>query len=192
MTIKGIDIGKKFGKNWVFRNLNFEVKADCMTAIVGKNGAGKSTLLQIISGYLTPSEGSVQIDNTSLEEAEIGITLIGPYTETVEEFTLREFLDFHQKFKQATISVDEMAQRASLPLDKQILDFSTGMKQRTKLITAFYFENDLILMDEPTSNLDEEGFQWWKNSLEFIENKLVVIASNDQKEIETCSNRLSL
>ena len=190
--LKGIELAKKYGRNWIFRDLNFEVEEGSRTAILGKNGSGKSTLLQIIAGYLTPTKGKVLLHNKPFEADEIEIAFIGPYTEIVEEFTLREFLHFHSKFKVPTIKVEEMAEFASLPLDKQIMEFSTGMKQRSKLLTAFYFENDLICMDEPTSNLDEEGFAWWKKTFESYSKKTFFVASNEKDEIELCQNQISL
>ncbi|WP_436517116.1 ABC transporter ATP-binding protein [Ekhidna sp. To15] len=192
MIIRGEDIGKKFGKTWIFRHQNFEIKSGKATVITGKNGAGKSTLLQIIAGYLTPSQGVMYADEEKVDEQKHQAAFIGPYTEVIEEFTLAEFLRFHRKFKSPLCSIEEMADSASLPLDKLIGDFSTGMKQRTKLITAFFFENDAIFMDEPTSNLDDEGFQWWQNQLDRIKNKLIIIASNDQEEIKSCKKQLNL
>ena len=192
MIITGENIGKKFGKTWIFRDLNFEIKSNEPTVITGKNGAGKSTLLQIIAGYLTPSQGKILVDGDKFEEQNIDSVFIGPYTEIIEEFTLKEFLLFHQKFKKPTCSILEMADSASLPLNKVIGEFSTGMKQRVKLITAFFFENEAIFMDEPTSNLDDDGFEWWKTELKTLEKSLIVLASNDQNEIKCCLNDLNL
>ena len=89
------------------------------------------------------------------------------------------------------ISSDKMAQKASLPLDKFISDFSTGMKQRVKLITAFYFENGLVFMDEPTTNLDKDGFNWWKEEIQLIESTFF-LASNDNIEISNCQSKINL
>jgi len=192
MIIEGTDIGKKYGKSWIFRHLDFELNSGEMVGITGKNGAGKSTLLQLIAGFFTPSQGTITMNDLPIEEANVATVFVGPYTEVIEEFSLKEFLDFHSKFKKATVSIEEMAQRASLPLDKRISDFSTGMKQRTKLITAFFFENDLFCLDEPTANLDEEGFHWWKKEVQNLQNGLVLIASNDSREIDVTQKRLNL
>lgn len=190
MNITGSDIGKKYGKNWIFRHLNFEIKEGTITAITGKNGSGKSTLLQIISGYLTPSNGKIVFEPSSIEDT--NICLLGPYTELIEEFTLEEFLAFHSKFREPLIDIKDMARKASLPLNKFIADFSTGMKQRVKLITAFFYENDLLLLDEPTSNLDEEGFDWWKNEISQKTKETIVIASNQSNEIALGKNSINL
>ena len=190
LSIVAQDIGKRYGRNWVFRHLNFELEKGSKTAISGKNGSGKSTLLQIISGYLSPSKGSIHFTPKPPEETDI--TLIGPYTELIEEFTLKEFLAFHAKFRQPGIDFHEMADRASLPMNKRIADYSTGMKQRTKLITAFFFENDLILLDEPTANLDEEGFDWWKTEISIKSTETIIIATNQSNEKDICPNAIDL
>ena len=191
VIIQAKNIGKKYGTSWVFRALDFEVEPGKKVAITGKNGAGKSTLLQILSGYLTASEGSVTYDGTSIDMDRLDAVYIGPYTDIIEEMTLRELLTFHAHFKKATLATAEMAQRASLPLDKLIVDFSTGMKQRVKLITAFYFENSITFLDEPTSNLDQEGFDWWKSEVASLTGTLLM-ASNDPSEFKLCKQVISL
>lgn len=191
MTVTGENVGKKFGKNWIFREQNFMVETGISVAITGKNGSGKSTLLQIIAGFLTPSEGEIKVDGKSIG-GEHSAVFVGPYTEIIEEFSLKEFLDFHSTFKQPICTIEEMAESASLPLSKPISDFSTGMKQRVKLITSFYFENDMIFMDEPTSNLDAEGFDWWKNELLKLQKRLIIMASNDLQEIALSQKQLHL
>jgi ABC-type multidrug transport system ATPase subunit len=192
MILKAERIGKKYGKHWVFRDFSFEIKSGISTAIVGKNGAGKSTLLQILAGYLTPSEGEIYLNEKPLEPFEISATLIGPYTEIIEEFTLHEFLSFHSRFKEPNLSIEEMAIAASLPLEKSISDFSTGMKQRVKLLTAFYFSNDFVFFDEPTANLDDEGFAWWESFMQEETRQIILVASNDKREIAVCKNKIGL
>ncbi|GAB4230787.1 MAG: ABC transporter ATP-binding protein [Ekhidna sp.] len=186
------NIGKKFGRTWIFRNLNFEIQTGSKVAITGKNGSGKSTLLQILSGYGTPTEGEITYYGQPIDFDKLSNVHIGPYTEIIEEYTLNEFLSFHSQFKKPTIPIKDMAQCSSLPLDKPISDFSTGMKQRAKLCTAFFFENNFIFMDEPTSNLDEEGFNWWKTELGKLEAKTVLLASNQANEINTTSKKVEL
>lgn len=192
MILEGTDIGKKYERNWIFRHQNFKITHEDPLAIVGKNGAGKSTMLQIMAGYLTPSQGNISINGDHQETYHHTSTFIGPYTEVIEEFTLNEFLSFHQKFKKPTCSIADMAETAFLPLSKRISEFSTGMKQRTKLLTAFFFENDMIFMDEPTSNLDEQGFEWWMTNTQRLKKSIIVIASNDKREINLCSKKLCL
>ncbi len=191
LNIEAKNIGKKFGRNWIFRELNFETRTGDRVAITGNNGSGKSTLLQIISGFLTPSKGEI-FHNGSRDIDTTSISFIGPYMDIIEEFSLREHLTFHNQFKKPLIAIEEMAERASIPLDKQIAEFSTGMKQRAKLITSFFYENEIIFMDEPTSNLDTEGFDWWKSELEQMEGVTIFIGSNQSNEIAMCSTSINL
>ena len=147
-------------------------------------------MLQVISGYLTPSQGKITASPQSIDEIKVAFS--GPYTEVIEEMTLAELLGFHAKFRTPHLSFEEMAQRSSLPLDKSVSEFSTGMKQRTKLALAFFYENDLILLDEPTSNLDEQGFAWWKKEIQQKTAEAIIIASNQRDEIAECQNSINL
>ncbi|MEP1094819.1 MAG: ATP-binding cassette domain-containing protein [Cyclobacteriaceae bacterium] len=194
MTINAENIGKKFGKNWIFRNLNVEVSTGDFIALTGPNGSGKSTLLQILSGYLSPSEGRLLHDGENPDPDKFKlISFSSPYIELPEEMTFEEFLRFHSTFRVQRISTAEICQRSQLPGDKQITDFSTGMKQRAQLCTAFYFQNDAVFMDEPTSNLDEQGFEWWKKELDERDKSApLVLASNQLKEIMLSTSSISL
>lgn len=186
------NIGKKYAKHWIFRNINHQFNVGS-SAITGRNGSGKSTLLKIISGYLTPSEGELLINNKKPDIDDFyQIGFSAPYIELPEEFLLNEFLDFHGSFKKKIASNEEMAEKSSLPLTKRISEFSTGMKQRVQLLTLFYYQNDFIFMDEPTSNLDEQGFNWWKSEFEKLKGKTIVLASNEKAEISCCEHVLNL
>ncbi|MEP5612776.1 MAG: ATP-binding cassette domain-containing protein [Cyclobacteriaceae bacterium] len=194
MRITAENIGKKFGKNWILRNLEIEVSSGDFMAITGPNGSGKSTLLQILSGYLSPSEGTLLHDGENPDPDKFKlISFSSPYIEVPEEMTLEEFLQFHSTFRVQKMSTSEICERSQLPGDKQIIDFSTGMKQRVQLCTAFYFENEALFMDEPTSNLDEQGFGWWKKELDQRDKSVpLILASNQQREIVLSSTNISL
>ncbi len=194
MNIKGENLGKKFGKNWIFRNLDVEVVAGDFLAITGPNGSGKSTLLQILAGYLSPSKGKLYHDGKSPDPDEFkSISFSSPYIEFPEEMTFGEFLKFHSNFRTQVLPNEEISDRSQLPLNKRILEFSTGMKQRVQLCSAFYFENEVIFMDEPTSNLDDNGFEWWRKELiQRDENVPLLVASNQKREIDQAKTVISL
>lgn len=192
MTIKGEKLGKRFGRNWIFRDVNINVSSGDSLAITGSNGSGKSTLLKILSGFLSPSEGIIQHNGRPLEVDTLSkINFSAPYVEIPEEMTFAEFLDFHGTFYKKSISNNVISERSSLPLNRLIADFSTGMKQRVQLSMSFYFEYNFIFMDEPTSNLDLDGFSWWKAEIEKIKCPLV-IASNSDREIKMCKTSFML
>jgi len=193
VELKAENVGKKFGRHWVFRNLSYELKTGDSLVVTGKNGAGKSTFLKIISGYLSPTEGNIFIDEAPIDDALVNRNMVSPDLEIIEEFSLHEFLKFHSKFRAPKFSYELMAENAALPLTKMIKDFSTGMKQRVKLITSFYFENDMLFLDEPSSNLDTDGFKWFKR--EFNNNKsttIIVLATNNNDELGLCDERVEL
>ncbi len=194
MTIDADDIGKKYGKTWVFKHLNFQITNAEPTAIVGPNGSGKSTLLQIISGYLTPSKGKILINGSNAIEAlSPTINITTPVLELPEELNLQEFLDFHATFRSSSYSSREMMKKAGLPPNKRMIEFSSGMKQRAKLITCFYFDADAILLDEPISYLDEQGFSWYKKEVkECLQHTNIIVASNKKAEYDFCEKIICL
>ncbi|CAN5122713.1 heme ABC exporter ATP-binding protein CcmA [soil metagenome] len=194
-------IGKKFQHEWVFRNINFQFYLGKSYALVGPNGSGKSTLLQIISGLLLPTEGEVlyQKRGKNIDPDDIFryVDISAPYQELVEEFTLSEFLDFHFNFKtiKNEISQKEMIYKMHLEKSahKHIKNFSSGMKQRLKLALSFFSESPVMLLDEPTSNLDEHGINWYMQNIRTnISNKIILISSNQPSEYSFCDHIVNI
>ncbi len=197
MQIELQNIGKKFNKDWIFRNLNYEFKSANSYAVTGHNGSGKSTLLQIISGFVLPTEGQVvssEYDNNILYEQ---IAIAAPYLELVEEMTAMEFLQFHKQFKSfiGDISLPQILEEVQLSkaADKQIRYFSSGMKQRLKLAQAFFSDTKILLLDEPTSNLDKQGINLYLQLIkQYSNDRLVIICSNDETEYSFCNEKLEI
>lgn len=193
MILQARGLGKKFNRRYVFKDLAFEASRGEILGIQGKNGSGKSTLLKLLAGYLEPSKGEILLDEENISQSNRLFSFSAPYQELIEEMTLMELLVFHSKFRVPDHSFEEMAGRSSLPLHKPIEVFSTGMKQRAQLVLTFFFQSDVILMDEPTSNLDTEGFDWWRSELEKIKaSALTIIASNDRNELNLTDKMISL
>jgi ABC-type multidrug transport system ATPase subunit len=195
INISLYDAGKRFNREWVFRHLSFNFQHNEAYAITGSNGSGKSTLLQIIAGATGLSEGTVKYTNgeKELPDAAVykNISFAAPYLELVEEMTLREFLSFHNNFKPfyTGISFETAAAVVGLAkaMDKQIVHFSSGMKQRLKLAQAFFSDTPVLLLDEPTSNLDAEGIAVYHQLVnEYRENRIVIVSSNDEQEYSFC------
>jgi ABC-type multidrug transport system ATPase subunit len=197
MTIQLENLGKKFRKEWIFRNVNLTFEAGQNYTFVGPNGSGKSTLLQVLMGIMPHTEGKISYssDNQAVEIDNIykKIVIAAPYLELIEEFTLLESVEFHQKFKPfkdkiTPIQLIELLQ-LSQHKDKTIKNFSSGMKQRLKLGLAFYSEAPIILLDEPTSNLDAQGTAWYLEQIEkHTAHRLLIICSNQPNEYAFCKN----
>ena len=201
MQIKAHSLGKRYNRHWIFRNLTAHFLANEPVAITGPNGSGKSTLLQVIGGALEKSEGSLEYtiaDTQILPENQFRyVAICAPYLEVIEELTLIEFLEFHQRFKPWLdgLKTTDIIQLMGLEnaANKQIRDFSSGMKQRVKLAQAILTKSPVLLLDEPTSNLDTNGITMYHEWMEkFVQNKVVVIASNDESEISICHHRIHI
>ncbi|MGN6215126.1 ABC transporter ATP-binding protein [Parafilimonas sp.] len=201
MKIQLTNAGKRFSREWIFRNLSYEFLPGVQYAITGPNGSGKSTLLQAIAGASTLNEGSIewQPDNKNMqpEEANAYISIAAPYLELIEEMTAKEFLLFHSNFKKfiQNLPVETILEEADLAqaANKQIRFFSSGMKQRLKLAQAFFSDVPVILLDEPCTNLDAAGFALYYRWIENYSNgRLVIISSNDKNEFSFCTRQLNI
>ncbi len=202
MKISMTQLGKRFKYEWIFRELDFEFQNHGKYAILGSNGSGKSTLMKILSGHLSPSKGKIEhvVDgqNISIQEVYKSVSFVAPYIDLIEELTLKEALDFHQKFKPFLHGLDttqaleiiNLPERAKF---KEIRHFSSGMKQRLKLSLALMSNSSLLLLDEPTTNLDVEGVNWYHNLIyEFGKERTIIVASNDERDYTFCQHFLDI
>lgn len=194
MQIQLINAGKRFNREWIFRNVNLIFRQGKSYAITGPNGSGKSTLIQLIAGYIQPSEGSVQIENGILPE-HMNFSMAAPYMELMEEMTALEQVNFHLSFRQLTMEPDALLKEAGLEgsFHKSIRYFSSGMKQRIKLALAFHSASLVLMLDEPTTNLDEEGISLYKKWIAASgPEKILIIGSNDREEYSFCDHLIDL
>jgi len=188
--------GRRFNQEWIFRNFSYQFKAGEQYAILGPNGSGKSTLLSVLTGSLSPSEGTVtykETKNIPVEQIYKRISFAAPYLDLIEEFTLQETISFHFKFKEfsAGMNAEGLLERLGLARaqDKPLKYFSSGMKQRTKLALACCADTPMLLLDEPTSNLDTQGIDWYHQLIsDFSADKLLVVCSNQEVEYSFCKH----
>jgi ABC-type multidrug transport system ATPase subunit len=199
MKISLSHISKRFRQHWIFKDLSYTFAAPGTYALLGANGSGKSTLLRIIAGMQAPSLGIVQYaaNNKKLGADSVfpQISFSAPGMELVEELTLKEFLTFHFSFKQPLqgFDVEQIIEISGLKdvTHKPIADYSSGMKQRVKLIQAIFSNTPALLLDEPCSNLDQPGVDQYLNWMQnYTTGRLVIIASNDEREYSFCKERL--
>jgi len=191
LSIKVNDLSKRFNREWIFKNLNYTFQSGKTYAITGPNGSGKSTLLQVLWGQLPQTSGSIAYSslnkNIPIEEIFGHVSIAAPYMDLIEEFTLEEQVRFHFRMRtmRSGFTVEGILDKLYLThaRDKNISNFSSGMKQRLKLGLAFYTEASAIFLDEPGTNLDEQAFAWYLDNLNQLpKDKLVFIASNQRNE----------
>jgi len=195
------NIGKRYGLSWVFKGVDWQLIPGEKAAITGHNGSGKSTLLKIISGGLIPTKGTVNYSltrqNAGVEDIIGQFVFVAPYIELVEEMTLAEHLRFHFKFLPVVQQVN-MAQiilEAGLEgqEDKMVCHFSSGMKQRLKLAMAIFSDVPLLVLDEPTANLDESGVKTYQDIVSrYAKDKTIIVGSNQPHEYSFCTNILDI
>lgn len=224
LKLKLNSISHSFGnKYFLFKDLNFEMQQSDALAICGPNGSGKSTLLKIIASLLKPSKGSVElsINSKKIERENFykHISLIAPYLNLYEEFSAlehiricNEFLakadrhseqseeyrkgdffsqsNFFMEKKQELLDLFEIKKIANEP----IKTYSSGQKQRLKYILALLKDSSIFLLDEPFTNLDENGINIAKEMISKLinNNRIVIIASNDSREIELSKKIIEL
>lgn len=191
MMISLNQIGKRFSGNWIFKGVNFTFEQSGLYGILGHNGSGKSTLMRIIGGMQNATVGKCiyQINHKEISEDKVFsfIAYCAPGMELIEEMNLKEFLQFHFSFKPLMPgwTIDKLI--ALLKFEKAdhklIHEYSSGMKQRVKLVQAFFADTPVLLLDEPCSNLDDAGVSLYQQLLaEQTKNRLVLVASNDERE----------
>ncbi|WP_417592513.1 ABC transporter ATP-binding protein [Owenweeksia hongkongensis] len=196
------NLSKSFGKQNVIENVDYIFHQGNRHAILGGNGSGKSTLLQMIYGSLTPSSGNLnyRLRGTSIKQEDVVFktTLASPYLELIEELTAKEFLTFYSKFRnfRKGISPDEILEYCYLTASakKEIRNFSSGMKQRLRLSLALFTESEMVLLDEPISNLDPQGMEWYQKLVneQLVERTLIVGSNFDEREMGFCPHRLEI
>ena len=201
-SVEANELNKTFGRRLIFNGINFKYDESGVFGISGPNGSGKSTLVKIIAGLISPTKGRIIHKNSEdeiiPEKLHNHIGFVSPYLVLYEEFTAWENLNIFSKIREINLDKDYAKDLLNQFLlynrrDDLVKTYSSGMKQRMKFIFALIHNPELLIFDEPTSNLDDEG----KNSVyEIIEDKskesIIIIASNDKADLDLCSQILDL
>jgi ABC-type multidrug transport system ATPase subunit len=199
INIEADRIGKKFGKALLFRDINFTLNKGDSFYITGPNGSGKSTLLQILAGIQKPTSGSViyKSDNTVIESEYykdyFGFT--GPQVNPYDMLTSIENLKFTASGSADENTMIDYLEKFDLyrHRTKAVKYYSSGMKQRLRLIHALINNPEIIMLDEPCSNLDTKGRDILYGVLdELKKDKILIIATNESEDINLCSKGINL
>lgn len=201
-SVQSQNLSKLFGRRLIFKDINFNWEEKGIFGISGPNGSGKSTLVKIVAGLIAASSGKMIHRNSDgeiiPENLHNHIGFVSPYLILYEEFSAWENLKIFAEIR--GVSFDE--KKVLYYLNKFLLEnrkddlvktYSSGMKQRLKFVFALMHSPDVLIFDEPTSNLDEAGKKVVYDIVRSKgENRIVIIASNESKDLELCNQVLLL
>ena len=201
VTITTTGIAKDFNRCPIFRDISFSLSAPSSLAITGKNGAGKSTLSKILAGLVSSTRGSIAYTlndkQVGIEEFKHHIGFVSPNLNLYDEFTALENLQLLSRIR-ATTQQNEVRMKELLNLvnlwkrrDDLVGTFSSGMKQRLKYAFALLHNPIVLILDEPTSNLDEEGIEFVQRIVkQQKEEGVLIVATNDKEEAGWCAQEI--
>jgi ABC-type multidrug transport system ATPase subunit len=190
MQLQTDQLGIRFHRSWLFQRLDICIASGDHVLFTGANGSGKSTLFHLLSGLKVASAGTVhyQLQSKEIEPAEWyqHYAFVAPYLELPEELTLNELLKWYfslkRKKSEALFNVALEQSGLAPHLNKELRWYSSGMKQRVKLLLGFYTDVPLLFLDEPGTNLDAAGIEWYQNRWKEAEGRTILLASNDPRE----------
>jgi len=201
-SIRCRELSKSFGRRLIFKGINLSWEEKGIFGISGPNGSGKSTLVKIIAGLTSPSSGKIihNIPGGEIipEKLHNHIGFVSPYLVLYEEFSALENLKISASIRGVTLNEERVLFylqqfRLDNRKDDLVKTYSSGMKQRLKFIFALMHSPDVLIFDEPTSNLDEEGKKVvYEIISEEGKSRIVIIASNEMKDLEFCTKVLLL
>jgi len=195
-------VGKRFGPHKIFDGMSFEIARGGSVCLWGPNGSGKSTLLKIMAGLIRASSGKVtyfangKSGKSAMFKNSIGVS--APDVRLYEELSPLENLDFLQRSRGLVRDVkyeSELLDRFALKdCSKELLEtFSSGMRQKFHLVAALAHRPAVLLLDEPTSFMDEEGRRQTGELIAGLKaSSLLVVATNDKAERAWCEDTIEL
>ena len=199
-SVHAESLSKTFGRRIIFSGLSFGFDKNGVYGISGPNGSGKSTLVKIIAGIISPSKGKVKhtIEGKDItpEKLHNYIGFVSPYLVLYEEFTALENLELVADIRNVPLNKERIDYLLKIFLlydrkDDLVKTYSSGMKQRMKFIFALMHSPQMLILDEPTSNLDDEGKESVYNIIrEAGRDSIVLIASNEKSDLELCSEKI--
>ena len=175
-------------------DISMEIPDGCVTGLIGRNGAGKTTTIKAILGLIRPTSGEIEVlgkspaDFTSDDKKKIGTALSEAGFAMV--FTIKEVISvlkgFYEDFDEEDFT--KKCKEQSLPFDKPIKDFSSGMKAKLRVLTAMSHKAELLILDEPTAGLDviarNDVLQMIRDYMKEDPGRSIIISSHISSDLE--------
>lgn len=201
LQLTAANLKKVFNRRVVFQDISFAVQQQQTLLITGRNGSGKSTLVKILSDVLSPTDGTVTIsplDRAKNFQRSSVIGLVSPYLQMYDEFSAEENLQYAlaiRGMRDDANHIHALLKKVFL-LERRsdaVRTFSSGMKQRMKYAFALIHNPSILILDEPTSNLDTEGIAMVKQIMrEQTQEGILIVATNDLSDVERFEAQVDL
>jgi heme exporter protein A len=187
------NLTQKFNRRMVFGDISFQIESGNSLALAGPNGSGKTTLVRVICQLLRPTSGNVKYyrGGSQLGPPEVysSLGLVGPYLQLYNDLTALENFSFFSRIRGMTVDNSRLPRLMDrLGLRGRELDelrtFSSGMLQRMKYVIATMHDPHILIVDEPSANLDEAGIAIVHELMEEQKKKILIIATNEPEELK--------
>lgn len=203
-AIEAVGLSKLYGRFAAIRDVSFAVPTGQVAAFLGPNGAGKSTTMKILTGYLTPSDGTARIGGLNVAEARIEaaeklgyLPENGPLYPEMTPLELLQFFGEARGMEESRLKsrIDAVVSECALEqaLEKPIHKLSKGYRQRVGMAQALLHEPEILILDEPTSGLDPNQIHDVRALIRRLaESKTVLLSTHILQEVEAVSDRVVL
>lgn len=200
MSIKVSDVSKIYGEQRALNNVSFEINSGEVVGFLGPNGAGKSTMMKILTCYLTPSEGNVEVCGLNVLENPLQVKqkvgYLPEHNPLYLDMFVKEYLLFIaglHKISKPKDKVAEMIETVGLTLEqnKKIGSLSKGYRQRVGLAQAIIHDPEVLILDEPTSGLDPNQLEDIRRLIINLgKKKTVMLSTHIMQEVEAICGRI--
>ncbi len=202
MSIKVSNLTKYYGESLAVDNISFEVNKGEILGFLGPNGAGKTTTMKIITTYMPPTSGDVNVDGLDIEENSLEVRRKLGYLPELNplylDMNVKEYLDYVAALdgipkEKIAKKRNEMINTCGLETmkNKDIGELSKGFKQRVGIAQAMINDPEIIIMDEPTSGLDPNQIIEIRNLIKKLgKQKTVILSTHILSEVQATCNRV--
>ena len=191
------NVSKEIRGQKILSNITYKFEKGMIYGLYGPNGSGKTMILRMLAGLIHPTEGTVEMGQKILHKdvsfpPSVGIIIEN--MEMLQQLTSFENLEVLAGIKKIATKqdIENALKRVGLDSNKPVKKYSLGMRQRLNVAQAIFEKPDLILLDEPTNALDENGVKLIHKILEEEKERgaCIVMATHNKSDLITVCNKL--
>ena len=198
MSIEVLSVTKSYGNQLALNEISFSANKGEIIGFLGPNGAGKCTMMKIITGFISPTKGTVLVSGINVlkspEEAKAKIGYLPEQNPLYQEMYVKEYLQFQASiFKVSKETIGTVIETVGLSpeVHKKISQLSKGYQQRVGIAAAIIHNPDVLILDEPTTGLDPNQIQEIRNLLTKLgKEKTILFSTHIMQEVEALCDRV--